>query len=409
VNDLREDMDRALRAVTFGEAPVERAKQSGRRIRTRRRVALLAGALAVAAVAAGYPALARNSAAPPAPATGTKSPAPHGRPYGGDPVITDSGPGGTVQAAGGLASSSGAIAKGTMGGVPWQVTVRGPGAANPVPADSCFKVSLTTAGDLGGSCADFPVLKAGLPDSGEPVMFTDISDSVTEATIGEAASVVTYVIVNFTDGQHLKLIPVTAHGHRYVAWVAPVSMTIGSVVAHLGGPYSDSGQTATAIPFDQPGQLPVFGAWQQPGQRVPARASGVVGGGLLGGHAIWSAIAYVGPWGSCVVVNGPGFVCIPFGPASTMTIVGPLSGSVPGLRVIIGSAPAGVAKVRVALSGGKTVTARPVAVGNARLFAVAVPANAGPARWTSYDAAGQQNGTGSVASVSSAAPKGAKP
>jgi hypothetical protein len=49
VNDLREDLDRALRTVTFAEAPVERAKQAGRRIRTRRRVALLAGVFAVAA------------------------------------------------------------------------------------------------------------------------------------------------------------------------------------------------------------------------------------------------------------------------------------------------------------------------------------------------------------------------
>ena len=66
MNELREDLDRALRTVTFSEAPVERVKRDGRRIRTRRRVTLLAGVLAVAAVAAGYPALARNSAAPPA-------------------------------------------------------------------------------------------------------------------------------------------------------------------------------------------------------------------------------------------------------------------------------------------------------------------------------------------------------
>jgi hypothetical protein len=70
VNELREDLDRALRTVTFSEAPVERTKRDGRRIRARRRVTRLAGVLAVAAVAAGYPALARNAAAPPAPASG---------------------------------------------------------------------------------------------------------------------------------------------------------------------------------------------------------------------------------------------------------------------------------------------------------------------------------------------------
>jgi hypothetical protein len=406
VNDLKEDLDRALRAVTFGEAPVERAKRAGRRIRIRRRVALLAGALAVAAVAAGYPALARNSAAPPAPATGTKSPAPHGRPYGGDPVITDSGPGGTTRAAGGLATSGGVVAKGEMGGVPWQVSVGGSGAANAVP--SCFTVSTASPDDFAGNCIGFPAFKAGLPDSADPVMFTGLGDTATEATVGEAASVVSYVIVNFADGQRLKLIPVTAHGHRYVAWIAPSSMTIGSVVAHLGGPYSDSGQTATAIPFDQSGQMPLFLQWQRQGQPVPAKASGVIGGGVVGSHTLWSAIAYVGPWGSCVVVNGQGFACMPFGPVSTVVILGPVHSAVPGQQLIIGDAPAGVAKVKVALTGGAAVTGRPVAVGDSRLFAVTVSVNATPTRWTSYDAAGRQTGTGSVAPAS-AVPKALKP
>jgi hypothetical protein len=408
VNDLQENLDRALHAVTFCEAPVERARHEGRRIRTRRRVALLAGALAVAAVAAGYPALARNSAAPPAPATGTKSPAPHKQLYGGDPVITDT-PAGTTRAAAGLAASGGAIAKGAMGGVPWSVTVDGPGAANPVPADPCFTVSLTSVGDLGASCNDFPALEAGQPDSAAPVMLAAVSDTGTEATVGEAASAVSYVIVNFTDGQQLKLIPVTAHGHRYIAWVAPLTMTIGSVVAHLGGPYADSGQTATAVPFDPSGQLPVFGQWQQQGQRLPEKASGVIGGGVVGRDGLWSAIAYVGPWGSCTVVNGQGFDCMPFGPVSTIAILGPVPCSVPGLQLVIGSAPAGVARVRLTLAGGKAVTARPVAVGNSRLFAVAVTANVRPTRWTSYDAAGRQTGTAAIAQVSPAASEGAKP
>ncbi|MGH3296139.1 MAG: hypothetical protein ACRDP7_30510 [Trebonia sp.] len=268
MNDLREDLDRALRTVTFREAPVEQAKRDGRRRRARRRLSVLAGALAVAAAAAGYPALSGNSAAgQPAPLTGTKTPAPHPVPYHGDPVVTDGPPAGTTQAPAGLATSGGVIAKGAMGGEPWQVTIDGPGAANPVPADSCFKISITSLGDLGGSCTDFPALKAVVLNSGDPVMFTGLSDAVTEATVGEAASVVTYVIVSFTDGQQLKLIPVTAHGHRYLAWIAPLTMTVASVVAHLGGPYTDSGQAATAVPFDPPGQMPVFGQWQQAGQR----------------------------------------------------------------------------------------------------------------------------------------------
>ncbi|HEY0934832.1 MAG TPA: hypothetical protein VGD91_13945, partial [Trebonia sp.] len=60
MNELHEDLDRALRAVTFNEAPVERTRRDGRRLRTRRRVAVLAGAVAVAVVAVGVPVLGRG-------------------------------------------------------------------------------------------------------------------------------------------------------------------------------------------------------------------------------------------------------------------------------------------------------------------------------------------------------------
>jgi hypothetical protein len=408
VNELREDLDRALRAVTFGEAPVERAKRDGRRIRTRRRVTLLAGALAVAAVVASYPALTRSSAAPPAPATGTQTPAPH-RSASRDPVITD-GPGDkTTQAPGGLASASGIVAAGTMGGVLWQVTVDGPGAANPVPAHPCFTVAIAAADDLGADCTDLPAVPAAELNSGAPAVFSGVSDAVTEATIGEAAADVTYFVVSFTDGQQLKLIPVTAHGHRYVAWIAPLSMTVASVIAHLGGPYSDSGQAAIAVPFDRSGQAPVFGAWQQPNQAVPPPASGVIARGVAGNHVPWSAVAYVGPWGSCTVVNGKGFDCMPFGSVSTVAILGPVLSSVPGLQIVLGAAPARVAKVTLTLSDGKAVTAKPVTVGNARLFAAPTSTDAGPTGWTTYDASGHQVGTGTVPSASGNAPKSAKP
>ena len=69
MTELKDDLDRALRSVTFGEAPVERAIRDGRRLRNRRRLTVLAGAVAIVAVAAGYPALTRNAATAP-PATG---------------------------------------------------------------------------------------------------------------------------------------------------------------------------------------------------------------------------------------------------------------------------------------------------------------------------------------------------
>lgn len=84
--------------------------------------------------------------------------------------------------------------------------------------------------------------------------------------LGAVAPDVTYFVLAFTDGQQLKLIPVTVQGRRYVAWVAPASMTVASLAAHLGSPNFDSGQIATAIPFDPPGRAPSFGRWLKPGQ-----------------------------------------------------------------------------------------------------------------------------------------------
>lgn len=409
MSDLREDLDRAVRTVPFGDAPVERAKRDGRKIRIRRRVALVVGALAVVAVAAGYPTLAGSSAAPPAPATGRS---PHGS-Y--DPKLTD-GPGGkATQTPGGLASASGVIASGTMGGVRWQVTVYGPNKVNPVPADPCFMASVALVGVLGGNCDDLPPATGLAVSSGSPVSFSGTSDdAATEATVGEAAADVTYVIVNFSDGQQLKLIPVTAHGHRYVAWVAPLTMTVTSVVAHLGAPYNDSGQTATAIPYDPSGQMPVFGQWQRPGQPVPVRAVGVIGGGVASGPVNWSVLAHVGPWGACMEFTttgrGPGgYYCVPLAPLSTVAILGPVPFPGPGLQVMFVAAPAGTARVRIALSNGKVVTARPATVGGDRLATFLVTGSATPAGWTTYNAAGHQLGTSTISSASASSAPAAKP
>jgi hypothetical protein len=398
VNDLREDLDRALRTVTFSEAPVERAKRAGRRIRARRRVALLAGALAVAAVAGGYPALTRASAAPPPPATGTKAPAPHQTPYGGDQVVTDGPPGGTTQAPGGLTSKSGQIAVGAIGDMKWQVSVVQPGPKNPVPSDSCYTIAISLGGsDMQGACNDIPSsLGRGL-GQGKPAAFTELSDDgTTEVTVGEATQDVAYFIVNFTDGQQLKLLPVTVGGHRYIAWMAPLSMAIQYVVAHLGGPYADDGQIAVATPFEQPGQPPAFGLWQD-GQGGPPTDTQVIGHGTTGGHA-WQVTAYEGPWGTCFVTDPSGSECWQAQALNTTTILG--WGSASPAELGFGSAAPGVASVRVTLSNGKAVTVRPVGVGDEDLFAFPAGGGVSPASWTAYNASGLQVGAGSVSSSS---------
>jgi hypothetical protein len=373
--------------VTVSEAPVARAKRDGRRVRTRRRAALLAGALAAAAVAAGYPALSGNRAATaPAPLTG--HPAPSASPASTDIAVNAYPAAGTTQAPAGLASKDGQVAGGTVGAMEWQVSVVPPGQKNPVPADSCYVI---TVSGLTGTCSDIPALLGHGLGASQPAAFVELSDDNTNATVvGEAAADVTYFIVTFTDGQQLKLIPVTAGGHRYIAWMAPLSMTVDSVTAHLGGPYSDSGQTASAVPFQSPGSLPAFGLWQRAGETAPPRDTQVIASGTAGGHA-WKATAYEGPWGTCFSIGSSVGWCVP---VAKLVATGVLDFAGANPRDgAFGAAAPGVATVKIALSNGKTVTAHPVGVGNEDLFAFPTGQGVSPVSWTAYDAAGHQVGS----------------
>lgn len=376
MSELHEDLDRALRTVTITEAPVEQAKRQGRRLRLRRRVAVAAGVLAVAAIAAGYPALTRTTAAPP-PATGRAH----------DPVVT-AGPGGhTVTGPDGLVSTDGVIAAGTTGNQRWQAVVTWPGRGEAPAGDVCVTVTLSPGGSLGQSCE---AAKDRTP--GQAVTAGGGMISV----VGQVPGNVAYLIVTFTDGQQLKLIPVIADGARYYAWVAPSSMTVSTLVEHLGGPYTDSGQTEVAYAVELPERTFFLTPWRQPGQLAGLpRASAVIGSGTAGGKA-WSVTAYAGPWGTCVETRAgrtSGGTCWPerFGTTRVM----PAGWGGPS-GMILGSAAPGVASLRVRLSNGATVTARPVTVGNERMFASWAGGGASPASWTAYNAAGGQVAAGSV-------------
>ena len=401
MTELRDDLDQALRSVPISEAPVQRAMRDGRRLRGKRRLTVLAGALAIAAAAAGAPSLARDTAAaPPVPLTGpTATPAATQTRPGGDPVITDLPAPGATREVGGLTSRNGVIAAGTVGAARWQLTVRGPGKANPEPADSCATVTFSTAtpsANLGnGSCLDLQAVLGSMVSGGDPAALAGAGDGTTEVTFGEAADDVTFFIVTFTDGQHLKLIPVTSGGHRYVGWVAPQHMVVAGIRADLGGPYADSGQTATAVPYDPPGAVPSFGLWQRAGQAAPPRAHAVIGQGTADGTA-WSTSAYEGPWGTCVVVSPNDTSCWRTRLATTTVLGGGAGGSTP--ESAYGSVAPGVARLRVTLSNGTTVQVTPVTVGDERLFACWTGAGVSPTGWTAYDAAGRVTGSHSMAS-----------
>jgi len=220
-----------------------------------------------------------------------------------------------------------------------------------------------------------------------------------QVALGGVAADVDYFVLTFADGQQLKLIPVSWHGHRYVAWIAPADMTIAGLTAHLGGPNVDNGQLTTAVPFQQADAAPQFGLWLTPGQAAPPRASGIIGYGTPGGST-WSASAYEGPWGTCFLPELGRASCVSRTRLEDTELLG-VGGNPPAAA--FGSAAPGVAYLRVSLSNGKTVQVTPVSVGNERLFALWPGIGVTATEWTAYDAAGRAIMSGaSVASAASA-------
>ena len=402
MTELRDDLDRALRSVTFGEAPVAGAMRDGRRLRNRRRLAVLAGVVVIGAAAAASPSFARLGAAPPVAATShTATPLPsltHG-----DPVVTDQPPA--------PGAAPGTVAQGTIGGVKWTVVLNWSAPDSGGHTSTCYRAftALTATGpvvqptveliqDCAAPGADL-VSYAGSDPAGFTGGICSASPYGTakQVMLGAVAPDVTYFVLTFTDGQQLKLIPVTARGQRYVAWVAPAGLHIATLTAHLGGPNFDSGQTVTAVPFEPPdGEPPLFVLWRKPGQAVPPQASGVIGHGT-GDGGPWSASVYEGAWGTCFVTTPGGDSCGQFNLAAT-AILGGWGSDPPGPA--FGSAAPGVASVRVALSNGKSVQVKPVSVGDVRLFACWIGNGVSPTGWTSYDAAGRVTGSGSITSSS---------
>lgn len=405
MTDLKEELDQALRLVTIGEAPVQRAMREGRRLRHRRRLAVLAGALAVAAVS---PTLARGTAAPALPATShpaTLLPSVTVTPHA-DPVVTNQPPA--------LGAASGTVAQGKIGDHRWAVVLAGSGLNLQGQASACYRayVARTAGGQASGPSAHIYedcvpaahglVVIPGTDPAGLAASLTGMGpDGTTEQVVlGAVAADVDYFALTFTDGQQLKLIPVSWHGHRYVAWIAPADMTIARLTAHLGGPNSDNGQVTTAVPFQQADAAPQFGLWFTPGQAVPPRASGIIGYGTPGGPT-WSARAYEGPWGTCFLPELGQASCVWRTRLADTELLG-VGGNPPAAA--FGSAAPGVAYLRVNLSNGTTVQVTPVSVGNERLFALWPGIGVSATEWTAYDTVGRVLNAGAAVAGAASSP-----
>ena len=359
-HDLQDRLDQAFQAITPRHAPLDQAVRQGRLIRVRRRLAAAAG-LAVVTAGVAVPVLLHQQASQPV-LTGPRHPAV------------------TVYPAGPHAPA-GLIASGTAGGRRWRLTASKPGPAGAAHGAQCFTViSLRNCGPVSGP----------RPSRSDPVSFTGTSDGFTNVQFGPVSSAVSYVTARLADGTVLTLHPVSVYGTRFVGYAVPRGVQVSSITA-----YSARGELASTIPFNEPGGTLDAGLWLRPGQTGMRRATHLIGSGTLGGHA-WSAAAYVGPWGECLITRGNGgtsSVCDAVSAPQGTTVLGSASGP---LAVVYGTAAADVQHVIITLASGQTLRVQAIRVGDQKFFVYALLRGQHSVRWQSYNALRHETGSGHI-------------
>ena len=359
-NDLREQLNRTFEPVTPSPAPIEDAVRRGRAIRGRRRAGAVASLAVVAAVAVAVAVQpVQHSARATSPASGRYTATVH--------VPSPNAP-------------AGAIAYGTVNGQWWELVASQPGTDGAGRGQQL----VTASGAAFGSSEVADVEPPFAPDPSSPVALTALQSGTTQCQFGAVAADVSYVTVRLGNGIVLTLHPVTVFGTRVVAFAAPAGTEIVSATA-----YSGHGEISTAIPFNDPIGGASFGLWLKPGQHQPARFSGRVGSGTFDGKA-WSATAYVGPWGLCVVDGSDGGVsgssCVPVLSGLGTSVMFWTAGTP---EVASGSAATQVTRLVVTQPDGTTTQIRPVKVGGQKFFAFAMSAGHKKVRWAAYDSSGR--------------------
>jgi hypothetical protein len=358
--DLHELLEEAFGAISPHPAPVDDTIRGGRIIKGRRRLALAVGAVVVAASAAlAAPSVLHRTAAP--------APASPGQPHY---TVTVQPPG--------RGSPPGVIALGTINGQRWWVIADRPGADFTHPGLQDIVTEGPAVGAPDGSDQYLPPLStAGSPG---PVSFIGITSGTAQVQVAAVQANVSYVTVRLGNGTVLTLHPGSVYGTRAVAFAIPMRATITEVAA-----YSRHGEIAFAVPFNRPGGMAWIISWLRPGQVTAPGVSGLIGSGTAGGQA-WSATAYLGPWGTCIGLDGgtaPGGGCFLPAAAGVITLDQGCTPEIAG-----GLAPAAAARVVVTQPDGTKIQIRLVTVGGKKVFAFAVRAGAKPIRWVAYDRAG---------------------
>lgn len=361
--DLREHLDRAFETITPHPAPIDDTVGRGRTIRLRRRVVAAAGVAVVAVIGAvaafGPPSLHRLVSPPPATRVNhdtvtVQPPGPH--------------------------SVTGLIASGTVNGKSWQIAATDPATDGLASGEQAF-VAFGTA--FGPSAVTGTGAALGAYSSG-PVTFAGFTSGPIQVQYGAVQADVSYVRVRLGDGTVLTLHPVTVYGVRAVAFAAPVSAGVTNATA-----YSRHGEIAAAIPFNDPGDMAFFGTWLKPGQRGPARASGVLFSGQVSGHSARIS-AYQGPWGICIKVSGGADMVscgVVVAAAQDANVACWTSGTA---SYFVAETSAPVTRVVLTVPGEHTVQVKPARVGGRKLyaFAFASPGTGENLSWKAYDSSG---------------------
>lgn len=353
--EVRDRLGAALGSITPATPPFDAAVRQGRGIKARHRVSVTAGLAVAGAVVVAGPAWLHQQ----------HSASLQAKP----PVVTVVRPG--------QGSPAGLIASGKVGSRAWSARI-----TSDKKGQVCVLAGSSFCGPMSHpiGVAD---LQGGGDDNGSPVLFGPVKAAVTRVT------------VRLGDGQMLVLHPQKINGTSWIAFPIPAHVGVARATAYAG-----RSEFAYAIPFngaaDLPPGNPSFGIWLKPGDTPHPRGTFPIGSGVLDGKP-WAVKEYSGPWGNCFEVVGE---CVDgFGPDMSRHEVFHLMGESPGDKsggLYLAEVASSVARVTVTVSDG-TVLRPKVSVGDSGLKYIVYNLGQGrPLRWTAYDAAGHQLGSGNA-------------
>jgi hypothetical protein len=222
-------------------------------------------------------------------------------------------------------------------------------------------------------------------------------------SVGGVRRDVTSVTVKLSGGTLVHLSPVRWDGRLWVSLVLPRLPVITDIVA-----YGRAGELSHAVPYT-PDSLNGFRVlkWLAPGQSGASRNSTrlpfLLAGAGARSHVEGPVVVQDGPWGRCITSGDKQMapICDPeaaqkLPPGQTLALVDCGGNATPGepeyLYCVAQAAPH-VSRIRIRLSDGSVHNIRPVMAGSSRYLAFLL-SQVKIVRWTTFDAAGHQLGTG---------------